>query len=105
MKDLDTLEAAFRTELRAALRRAVQGRSPTLFLLSDNRARSRARALKTKAERILELRRSYSVDLAVEPVAAKYLGACLSWQHVHNGSPKAVAKVARELLVELEHAT
>jgi hypothetical protein len=105
MKDLDALETAFKTELRAALRRAVQGRSPTLFVMKDNRARSRARVLRIKAERILELRRSYSVDLSVEPVAAKYLGACLSWQHAHNGSPKAVAKVARELLVELEHAT
>ena len=105
MKDLDTLEAAFKAELRAALRRAVHGRSPTLFLLNDNRARSRARALRAKAERILELRRSYSVDLTVEPVAAKYLGACLTWQHAHNGSPKAVAKVARELLTELDHAT
>jgi hypothetical protein len=105
MKDLDTLEAAFKTELRAALRRAIQGRSPALFRLSENRPRSRALALRTKAERILELRRSYSVDPSVEPIAAKYLGACLSWQHAHNGSPKAVAKVARELLVELEHAT
>jgi len=105
MKDLDTLEAAFKTELRAALRRAIQGRSPTLFRLGENRARSSALALRTKAERILALRRSYSVDLSVEPIAAKYLGACLSWQHAHNGLPKAVPKVARELLVEIEHAT
>jgi hypothetical protein len=105
MKDLDTLEAAFETELRAALRHAIRGRSPTLFSLSEDRPRSRALALRNKAQRIMELRRVYSVDLSVEPIAAKYLGACLSWQHAHNGSPKAVAKVARDLLVKLEHAT
>ena len=105
MKDLDTLEAKFKAELRAALLRAVRGRSPTLFSLNDSRARSAARTLRTKAERIMELRRSYSVDPSVEPVAAKYLNACLSWQHAHQGSRSAVGKVASELLLELDHAT
>ena len=105
MKVLDTLEAKFKVELRAALLRAMRGRSPTLFSLNDNRVRSAARVLRAKAERIIELRRSYSVDRSVEPIAAKYLVACLSWQHAHKRSANAVARVARELLLELDHAT
>jgi hypothetical protein len=106
MKDVDTLEARFKAELRGALLRAARGRSPTLFSMDETRARSSARVLRAKAERIIELRRSYSVDRSIEPVAAKYLKACLAWKHLHQGAREAVPAIAKQLLRELEiHGT
>jgi hypothetical protein len=106
MKDIDTLEAQFKTELVTALRRAANGRSPTLFSLKENRARSSAQRLRTKAERIMELRQSYSVDRSVVSPAASYLAACLRWQHSSKGEERSVRKAAKALLRELDrHAT
>lgn len=106
MKDIDTLEAQFKGELVAALRRAVNGRSPTLFSLKDDRARSSARKLHAKAERILELRQFYSVVRNAISPAASYLAACLKWEHGSRGETRSVEKVAIGLLRELDrHAT
>lgn len=106
MKDLDTLEAAFQADLRAALRRAVNGRSPKLFSLDEAREGSSARKLRARAERLVELRRTYSVDPLQQSAGARYLYACLRWQQLHKGAPEAVPVVARDLLKELEaHAT
>ncbi len=106
MKDIDTLEAAFQAELRAALRRAVKGRSPKLFSFDEARESSNARKLRAKAERLMDLRRTYSVDPLEQSAGARYLYACLRWQQLHKGAPEAVPIVARDLLKELEaHAT
>ena len=110
MKDIDTLEAQFKAELVLALRRAAQGRSPTLFSLNENRANSSARKLRTKAQRLLDLRQSYSVDRSAQSPAASYLMACMRFEHsspARSGAPKPSAQVlARDLLRELEgHAT
>ena len=105
MKDIDTLEAQFKDELVAALRRAANGRSPTLFSLKDERARSSARRLRVKAQRIMELRQSYSVDRTDVSPAASYLTVCLKWEH-KPAEGDSVEKVAKELLRKLSsHAT
>jgi len=101
VKDIDTLEAQFKAELVAALRRAARGRSPTLFSLEENRERSSARRLRTKAERIMLLRKSYSVDESEECPAASYLAACLKWEHGKASDQGFVTKVAQNLLREL----
>ena len=103
MKDIDTLEARFKAELVTALRRAARGRSPTLFSLKENRERSSARRLRTKAERIMELRQSYSVDHSEKCAAAAYLAACLKWEHGAATEKGLVKKVAENLLHELRH--
>jgi hypothetical protein len=106
MKDIETLEAQFDAELRRALVRALKGGSPTLFSPNDNGSRSSARSLRTKAERILELRRTYTEISSEQPLAARYLIACLKWQHQYKSERQAVAKVARDLFREIgEHAT
>ncbi len=102
MKDLDTLEAAFQADLRAALLRAMKGGSPKLFSLQETGERSSARKLRARAERLMELRRTYSTDPGQQSAGARYLYACLRWQHLHNGAPEAVPVVARDLLKELE---
>ncbi|MGH8668738.1 MAG: hypothetical protein ACREUH_05840 [Burkholderiales bacterium] len=105
MKDIETLEAQFDAELRRALARALRGASPTLFSLNENGSRSSARSLRTKAERILELRRTYTEISSEQPFAARYLTACLKWQHQYKSERQAVAEVARDLLREMrEHA-
>jgi len=105
MKDIDTLETAFEADLRAALQRAVKGRSPMLFSSGD-RERSGGRKLQARAERLMELRRSYSTDPLEQSAAARYMYACLRWRHIHNNAAEAAVVVARELLKELEaHAT
>ena len=102
MKAIDTLEAQFRAELVSALRRAASGRGSTLFSLNDSRPRSTGRRLRQKAERIMELRQTYSVDRAVPSPAASYLAACLKCEH--GGRP--VPQMAKALLAELDrHAT
>jgi hypothetical protein len=101
MKDLETLEAQFNTELRRALVRGIRGASPTLFSLSEDSRRSSARSLRTKAERILELRRMYTEISPEPPFADRYLAACEKWQNQHKSEPQAVAVVARELLKEM----
>lgn len=103
MKDIDTLEARFKAELVAALRRAARGRSPTLFSLKENRERSSARRLRTKAERIMELRQSYSVDQSENCPAAAYLAACLKWEQGAAMEKELVKRVAENLLHELRH--
>lgn len=103
MKDIDTLEAQFKAELLQALRRAAKGRSPTLFSLEDNRERSSARRLRAKAQRIIELRKSYSVDPSDECPAASYLAACLKWEHGKAADKGLCTKVAENLLRELTH--
>src|SRR5258707_15682791 len=100
MKGIDTLETKFKGDLRLALLRAARGQSPTLFSLGETRARSSARSLRVAAERILELRSS-TVEAAQTAPAARYLVACLRWQHVHGARPSAVPVIARELLREL----
>jgi hypothetical protein len=106
MKDIETLEAQFNAELRRALVRAIRGGSPTLFSLDENSSRSTARSLRTKAERILELRRTYTEISSDQPVAARYLTACLKWQTQHKADRQAVVEVARDLLNEMgDHAT
>lgn len=102
MKDIDTLEAQFKAELVSALRRAANGHSPTLFSLNDNRTRSSARRLRTKAERIMELRESYSVDRSVVSPAASYLAACLKWEHSSGAGEHSVQMAAESLLRELD---
>lgn len=103
MKDIDTLEAQFKAELVSALRRAASGRSPTLFSLKENRSRSSARRLRTKAERLMELRQSYSVDQSEKSAAAAYLAACLKWEHGAATEKELVRKVAESLLHELRY--
>jgi hypothetical protein len=106
MKSIDALEAQFKAELVTALRRAAGGRSPTLFSLGENRARSSARSLRSKAERIMELRQSYSVDRSAVPPAADYLAACLKWEHASVRDSRSVQEAAEALLRDLErHAT
>jgi hypothetical protein len=101
VKDIDTLEARFRGELVAALRRAVAGRSPALFSPKETRAGSSAQKLLRKAERILELRQSYSVDHTVVSPAASYLAACLKWQQSAGAERPSVQEEAERLLAEL----
>jgi len=101
MKDIDTLEDQFKSELVAALRRAANGRSPTLFSLKDKRTRSSAQRLGAKAQRIMELRQSYSVDRDSVSPAASYLAACLRWEHGSGAGDRSVETVARHLLREL----
>ena len=102
MKDVDTLEAQFKAELVSALRRASNGRAPMLFSLNDNRVRSTSRRLRQKAERIMELRETYSVDRTIISPAASYLAACLKWEH----EKRSVRQAAERLLLELDrHAT
>jgi hypothetical protein len=104
MKDVDTLETQFKAELVSALRRATKGRAPTLFSLEDNRARSTGRRLRHKAERIMELRQTYSVDRSAVSPAASYLAACLKWEH--DVGQKSVQQTAETLLRDLDrHAT
>ena len=103
MKDIDTLEAQFKTELVSALRRAARGRSPRLFSLRDNRANSSAHKLRTKAQRLLDLREVYSVDRSVHSPAALYLLACLRWEHSKGAAPPQA--LAQGLLRELQHET
>ena len=104
MKSIDALEAQFKQELCIALRRAAKGRSPTIFSLDENRSRSSARRLRAKAERIMELRQTYSVDRSAVPPAARYLATCLKWKP--GADAHAVQVAARNLLQELEgHAT
>jgi hypothetical protein len=106
MKDIDTLEAQFKTELISALRRAANGRSPTLFSLNDNRSRSSSRRLRMKAERIMELRNYYSVDRTVVSPAASYLAACLNWEQSSRVGKDSAQRAAERLLHELRgHAT
>ncbi len=102
MRDIDTLQSEFEDALRTALHRAVKGRSPTLFSLSETRVRSSARSLRSTAEQILELHGSSSGAAQVTPLAARYLAACLRWQHTHGAKPSAVPVVAQELLREVE---
>jgi hypothetical protein len=101
MKDIDTLEAQFKAELITALRRAASGRSPTLFSLKESRPRSSAYRLRTKAERIMELRQSYSVDHSLTSPAASYLVACLRWEQGSAGQERSVQNVAKSLLRDL----
>src|SRR6266850_573680 len=102
MKDIDTLESQFKTELRAALRRAANGHGSKIFSLNENRARSTAHRLRTKAERIMELRQSYSVDRSMVPPAARYLAACLQWEHGSKTESRSAQKLAESLLRELD---
>jgi hypothetical protein len=102
MKSIDALEAQFREELCSALRRAAKGRSPTLFSLDDNRSRSSARRLRVKAERIMELRQTYSVDRSAVPPAARYLAACRRLTHLSKADHRSVQVAARDLLETLE---
>ena len=81
VKGIDTLEEQFRAELINALRRATHGRCPTIFSFDERRPRSTALRLRTKAERIMELRQTYSVDQSIPAPAARYLHACAAWQH------------------------
>ena len=104
MKDVDTLEAQFEAELLSALRRATSGRAPMLFSLKGNSTRSTGRRLRQKAERIMELRQTYSVDRSSVSPAASYLAACLKWEH--QAANRSVQHVAESLLRELDrHAT
>lgn len=100
MKDIDTLEARFRTELVSALRRAASGRNPTIFELDDDCAGPGARRLRTKAHRILELRETYSVDPSVVSPAASYMAACFRWEH--DAGTRSVEQAAKRLLYELD---
>jgi hypothetical protein len=100
VKDIDTLEAQFKAQLLSALRRAANGRNPNVFLLDDEHARSAARRLQAKAQRILELRQEYSVDDSVVSPAASYLAACTEWER--DAGPRSVEQAAKRLLYELE---
>jgi len=102
MRDINTLQSKFEDELRTALHRAVKGRSPTLFSLGETRVGSSARSLRTAAEKILEVHRSNSGATKVTPLAARYLAACLKWQHMHGARASAVPIVAQELLREID---
>jgi hypothetical protein len=102
MKDIETLEVQFEKELRRALVRAIRGESPTLFSLTENATRSSARRLRSKAERILELRQTYTeISSEPPPVAGRYLAACHRWENQHNSEREAVPEVARALLEEM----
>jgi hypothetical protein len=101
MKSIDTLEEQFKAQLLAALRRAVRGRSPMIFSLKDNRSRSSAHQLQTKALRIMDLRQMYSVDRSAPSPAASYLSACLRWEH--DAGKGSVRDVAASLLRDLQH--
>jgi len=106
MKNIDALEAQFKAELVSALRRASKGRTPTLFSLRDNRANSSARKLQATAQRLLDLRGSYSVDRFAHSPAASYLMACLKWEHGFGNPKPSPQAFAMNLLRELEdHAT
>ena len=106
MKDIDTLEAQFAEDLRRALLSAAKGRSANLFSLKAGRKGSTAEKLRVRAERVLELRRTYSTDSREQPLAAKYLYACLRWEHLHKNAPNAATTLAEELLKETAaHAT
>jgi phytoene dehydrogenase-like protein len=106
MEDIETLEAQFRAELVPALRRAANGRSPSLFSLKEERPRSSSHKLRARALRIMELRQSYSVDPSEKSSASAYVMACLRWEH---GSPRdedSAKEIAKALLRELgSHAT
>jgi hypothetical protein len=101
MKSVDALEAQFKAELLSALRRAANGRAPKLFSVEDNRQRSTGRRLRQKAERIMELRETYSVDRSAISPAALYLAACLKWEH--QAAKRSVQQMASNLLEELAH--
>lgn len=106
MKGIDALEAQFKAALVAALRRAARGRSPTLFSLKEDRPRSSARNLRLKAERIMELRQSYSVDHSLISPAADYLAACLKWEQAPERDRRSVEEAAAALLRDLDrHAS
>ena len=54
----------------------------------------------------MELRQSYSVDRSNVSPAARYLAACLNWQHVRKQDAAALKQVAETLLQEIGgHAT
>jgi hypothetical protein len=97
LDQLGALQAQFKDDLRAALFRAVQGRAPTLFALSEADAHPSARKLQLAAQRIIELRMSGVQVSSWDPAAARYLEACLKWQHVHDANPDAVPMVAKAL--------
>ena len=101
MDRLGALQAQFKDDLRAALFRAVQGKAPTLFALSGADANSSGRELQLAAQRIIELRMSGLEAPLWDPAAARYLEACLKWQHVHGANPQAVPLVAKALGQEL----
>jgi hypothetical protein len=101
MDELGSLQVQFKDDLRAALFRAVQGNAPTLFALSEADANSSGRKLQLAAQRIIELRMSGVHALPWDPSAARYLEACLKWQHVHGARPHAVRLVAKALGQEL----
>ena len=106
MKSIDALEAQFAAELSVALRRTAKGQGPTLFSLGENGSRSSARKLRAKAERIMELRQSYSVDRSKQSPAARYLAACLVWEHSGKRDAAAAKEVAATLLQEIgDYAT
>jgi hypothetical protein len=101
MKDIDTLEAQFKAKLVPALRRAANGRAPSVFSLKDERPRSSSHDLRARAFRIMELRQSYSVDHSEKSCASAYMLACLRWEH---GSPRdgdSAKEIAKALLREL----
>jgi hypothetical protein len=100
MKSIDTLEEQFKAALVAALRRAAKGRSPTLFSLKENRSRSSAHKLQTKALRIMDLRQMYSVDRSAQCPAASYLAACLRWEHEQGSGRDLAENLLRHLQSE-----
>jgi hypothetical protein len=101
MGQLSTLQLQFKDDLRAALFQAVQGRAPDLFDLSDTNEHSRGRKLQLVAQQIIELRTSGLELASRDPAAARYLEACLKWQHVHGANTEAVPLVAKALAQEL----
>src|SRR5258706_430996 len=102
MDQLGALQAQFKDDLRAALFSAVQGNAPTLFALSEADANSSGRKLQLAAQRIIELRMSSGPQVSLrDPSAARYLEACLKWQHVYGANPHAVPLVAKALGQEL----
>jgi hypothetical protein len=102
MNKLNTLESQFETQLRTTLLRAARGNGRTMFSLNENRVRSSAYALRSAAQRILELRASGNDRASSLPLAARYLQACLKWQHVHRAEVGAVPLVARALLRDMK---
>ena len=102
MDKLRALQIQFKDDLRAALFRAVQGKAPTLFALSESDADSIPRKLQLAAQRIIELRMSGFQASFRDPTAARYLEACLKWEHVHGANPDAVPLVAKALGQELQ---
>lgn len=101
MDQLSALQAQFKDDLRAALFHAAQGRAPMLFALSEATENSSGRNLQLAAQRIIELRTSGLEVVSRDPTAARYLEACLRWQHVHGANPEAVPLVAKALVQEL----